>query len=175
MIDDFLPMNVSQDDQFFTTLYAQSIWGGLLEKAFAKRFGCYEHIIQGIPSEAVQMLTGAPFQKYEHKDLDEDTLWQLLSAQDKSDDFVMCGTETSPEAKRNEQGLSRGQAFTVLGTVKLSDGQRLVKLRNPWGTSEGFSGAFDQSLFMDDVEVEGVDIAHHKTSVFYIDVDSYRS
>lgn len=61
MIDDFLPMNLSQADQFFTTLYAQSIWGGLLEKAIAKRFGNYEHIISGIPSEAVQMLTGAPF------------------------------------------------------------------------------------------------------------------
>lgn len=75
--------------------------------------------------------------------MDSDTIWQLLSSHEKTDDFVICGTESSTEAKRNESGLSKGQAFTVLGTVKLSDGQRLVKLRNPWGGSEGFSGAFD--------------------------------
>ena len=75
--------------------------------------------------------------------MDVETIWQLLSTSDKSDDFVMCGTESSTEAKRNESGLSKGQAFTVLATVKLSDGQRLVKLRNPWGGSEGFSGVLD--------------------------------
>ena len=105
----------------------------MVEKVIAKRFGNYEHIIAGIPSEAVRMLTGSPYQQYEHKDLDADTVWQLLSAHEKNDDFIMCGTETSTEAKRNESGLSKGQAFTVLGTVKMSDGQRMVKLRNPWG------------------------------------------
>ena len=79
------------------------------------------------------MLTGSPYLQYEHKDLDTDTVWQLLSASGKNDDFVMCGTETSSEDRRNESDISKGQAFTVLGTVKMSDGQRLVKLRNPWG------------------------------------------
>jgi len=54
-------MKISAESNTFTTLYAQSIWGGLLEKALAKRFGNYEHIMSGIPSEAVHMLTGSPF------------------------------------------------------------------------------------------------------------------
>ena len=32
----------------------------LLEKAYAKAYGCYLNIESGTPSEAMRMLTGAP-------------------------------------------------------------------------------------------------------------------
>ena len=64
IVDDYLPL-IKRGDKY-DTLYAElsedgAIWGPIIEKAFAKRFGNYEHIISGIPSEAVKMLTGAPF------------------------------------------------------------------------------------------------------------------
>ena len=51
------------------------VWGAVLEKAFAKRFGNYEHTFEGTPEEAIRTLTGAPFTMYEHKKLDIETLW----------------------------------------------------------------------------------------------------
>ena len=87
---------------------------------------------------------------YEHKDKDVESLWQLISTHDKNDDFITCGTEGSDDTKRNLSGLTKGHAYTVLGTVKLSNGTRLVKIRNPWGT-EGFVGAYsDSSSLWDD-------------------------
>lgn len=42
------------------------LWGAMMEKAFAKRYGNYEHITEGVPSEAVRAFTGAPFMNYDH-------------------------------------------------------------------------------------------------------------
>ena len=79
VVDDHLPLIQSKDGTY-NTLYAAvsddgGLWGALIEKAFAKRYGNYEHIIAGIPSEAIRSLTGAPFQMYEHKDKDVEVLW----------------------------------------------------------------------------------------------------
>lgn len=46
-----------------------------MEKAFAKRYGNYEHITEGTPSEAIRALTGAPFISYDHSEVTPDTLW----------------------------------------------------------------------------------------------------
>lgn len=72
MVDDYLPM-ISQEDDEVSTLYSllgndTPLWGAILEKAFAKRYGNYEHVTEGVPSEAIRALTGAPLIAYPHKD-----------------------------------------------------------------------------------------------------------
>lgn len=79
MVDDFVPV-ITQEDDDKTTFYSllgedTPIWGAIMEKAFAKRYGNYEHITSGTPSEAIRALTGAPFISYEHKDMSAETLW----------------------------------------------------------------------------------------------------
>ena len=122
----------------YDTLYAElsndgAIWGPIIEKAFSKRFGNYEHIIAGLPTEAIRALTGAPKVTIKHAEKDVESMWQMLQSHDASDDFITCGTEGSSDSKRNLAGLVKGHAYTVLGTVRLSKGKRLVKIRNPWG------------------------------------------
>ena len=39
----------------------------ILEKAYAKVYGNYEHIVGGQPYEAIKDLTGAPGQSFSHK------------------------------------------------------------------------------------------------------------
>ena len=68
MVDDYLP-TFKHSDGNLTTVYSKlsadtPLWGALLEKAFAKRYGNYEHITEGVPSEAIRALTGAPFISY---------------------------------------------------------------------------------------------------------------
>ena len=85
-----------------------------------------------------------------HNVKDADSIWQMLNNHDKSDDFITCGTEGSDDSKRSLAGLTKGHAYTVLGTSKLNNGKRLVKIRNPWG-QEGFSGAYgDKSPLWDE-------------------------
>ena len=63
LIDDFLPLR--KDKTFLAhTGEDDSIWGPLLEKAFAKMHGNYEHIASGNPSYSVRTMTGAPWRMY---------------------------------------------------------------------------------------------------------------
>lgn len=43
------------------------------------------------------------------------------------------------DQEKNHLGLAYSHAYTVLGTVMLSDKTKLYKLRNPWG-SESYHG-----------------------------------
>lgn len=118
-----------------------AIWGPIIEKMFAKRYGNYEHIIGGLPSNALQTLTGAPFDEYIHANLEsKEIVWQVLSTADKMKDFITAGTESAASDQiLNEVNLAKNHAYSVLGVKTLSNGTRLIKVRNPWG-SERYSG-----------------------------------
>ena len=126
----------------------KSIYGPILEKAFAKYHGNYEHIIGGNPASAVKTLYGAPWTQYEHKDVDEDTLWEALKASDKNDDVIQCGTLGNNHSRQDKHGLAYGHAYTVMGVKELKkDGNtiKLVKMRNPWGRETYHSDYSDSS------------------------------
>ena len=71
LVDDFLPMSGS--DGNYSTPFAgvsedKSVWGAIIEKAFAKFYGNYYHIEAGSPTLAVRTLLGGPWEEYEHRD-----------------------------------------------------------------------------------------------------------
>ena len=66
VIDDFLPLQESSDGSK-TTVFTKvgddnSLWGVLIEKAFAKYWGNYVHIAGGDPSMAVRTVLGTPWE-----------------------------------------------------------------------------------------------------------------
>ena len=94
IVDDYLPL-----DEKNKTFYAKvgddgAIWGPILEKAFAKFHGNYNHIIGGDPSMAVRTMTGAPYDKIENSDYenDLDALFAWLKEGDEARDIMTCGT-----------------------------------------------------------------------------------
>ena len=149
------------------------MWAPILEKAFAKRFGNYEHIVSGAPSDAIRALTGSPYVMYQHKNQDVEMLWQLLTTHDKNDDFITCGMEGYDESTlQNQSGLSTGNAYTVLGTIKLNSGVRLVKIRNPWG-ADGFPNAYSDSNLLWDEQAKAQAGIKNEEGVFFVDIDTY--
>ena len=79
IVDDYLPLTEAGHDSFMT-FYAhvskdKGLWGPILEKAFAKYHGNYEHLSGGDPNYAVRTLTGAPMKYYFHSDEQADALW----------------------------------------------------------------------------------------------------
>ena len=67
-----------------------------------------------------------------------------------------------------------GHAFTVLGTQTLSNKQRLVKIRNPWG-EETFKGAWSDSSakWTDKLKKEvGLNVTK-KDGIFYMAIEDY--
>ena len=59
-IDDELPLNNYGNSIFAGIGPDGSVWGMLLEKAFAKLHGTYETLMGGDPRHAIEVLTGAP-------------------------------------------------------------------------------------------------------------------
>jgi len=140
LVDDWLPLQKLSNGTYVTE-YAEvsedkALWGPIIEKMFAKRYGNYEHIIGGLPSNALQTLTGAPSDEYLHKNIkSKDTIWEVLSKSDAMQDFITAGTESAESDQiRNEVNLAKNHAYTVLGVKTLSNGTKLIQIRNPWGS-----------------------------------------
>ena len=81
IVDDYLPLEENYERDGYKTLFAKvgddgSIWGPIVEKAFAKYHGNYKHISGGDPAFAVRTLFGAPFKNYMHEDIyDREAFW----------------------------------------------------------------------------------------------------
>lgn len=68
-VDGFIPVKPDGKAPVFSRCREgdEELWVILLEKAYAKAYGCYEHIVGGQPYEAIKDLTGAPGQSFSHK------------------------------------------------------------------------------------------------------------
>ena len=158
VVDDYLPVKYRNGE--YSTLFNKvgrdgSLWSVIIEKAFAKYHGNYEHISGGNPLKSVQTLSGAPGEYLWHADLTVDALWEKLQFHDGRHDVMQAGTTGSNDSYTNSDGLYYGHAFTTLGVVTLSNGVRLVKMRNPHGV-DSFRGRWsdDSDLWTDQFKQE---------------------
>ena len=84
VVDDFMPRSVGDDGVKIENSFAnvatsdQSMWGAILEKAFAKLVGNYMHTSGGIPSSGVRRIVGGAFELHPHIGMAVDALWKEL-------------------------------------------------------------------------------------------------
>uniref|UniRef100_A0A3P9QIZ7 Calpain catalytic domain-containing protein n=1 Tax=Poecilia reticulata TaxID=8081 RepID=A0A3P9QIZ7_POERE len=120
-------------------IYCQSkqnneFWSALLEKAYAKLFGCYESLAGGNTGDAVVDFSGAVAEAI---DLQKEKYYGF-------------GLES-----RTDNGLVRGHAYSVTDVKRVRLGHGLlayfknetiplIRLRNPWGKTE-WTGAWSDS------------------------------
>ena len=74
-----------------------------------------------------------------------------------------------------DTGLVGPHAYTVLGPVELSNGQRLVKLRNPWGY-EKYSGPWSDTDDTNWTDALRAEVAQDRTlddGIFFMPLDLY--
>ena len=138
LIDDYLPYVGVGFKQFAMSKSEENeIWVALIEKAWAKVNGNYIRIgCGGSPNEVFDVLTEAYSEEVTVKAASKDAIWaKLVDGQKKG--FVMtAGTSASEDVE--DVGLSPGHAFTVLGVHEIK-GEKVIRLRNPWGEGE-FNG-----------------------------------
>ncbi|KAK6367900.1 hypothetical protein LTS17_010052 [Exophiala oligosperma] len=129
-------------------------WVSLLEKAYAKAHGDYASIYGGQSGEALEDITaGVTSEIYTTNILDTNAFWtDELSRCGKTEDFVFsCAAarwrEWRPYLVANEKvreerrsGIVSQHAYAILDTYE-GHGERLVKIRNPWGRKE-WTGAW---------------------------------
>ncbi|KAL2419845.1 hypothetical protein ABEF95_006501 [Exophiala dermatitidis] len=127
-------------------------WVSLLEKAYAKAHGDYASISGGQTGEAIEDLTGGVTTEiYTTNILDPEAFWRDELSRIGKDFVFSCAAarwrEWRPYLVANEKireerrsGIVSQHAYAVLATYE-GHGQRLVKIRNPWGRKE-WTGAW---------------------------------
>lgn len=144
LLDDQFPCYPGKEDgnngPMFSRGKGDEMWVMLVEKAWAKIHGTYQHIIWGLPGECLTNLTGAPC-KFIHQTRDD--LWEQVykaTSNEKGsgshDWHVVALMPDDPEHDlQKELGLVEGHAYGVLD-ARIICGQKLLQLRNPWGNTE---------------------------------------
>lgn len=127
-----------------------SLWGQLLEKAYAQwKGGSYEVIGQGgWPAQAMEDLLGRRSQGVTTSDTPPDKVWGFIQSAVDTHSPICAATSCDPDqqAKYTNTGLIAEHAYTVMG-AEVKDGQRYVKLRNPWGETEPSGNGPDDGVF----------------------------
>ncbi|KAF9697701.1 hypothetical protein EKO04_004426 [Ascochyta lentis] len=109
-------------------------WLPLLEKAFAKAHGDYSAIDGGFVGEGIEDLTGGVTSEVFATDiLDKDKFWRDELMNVNKTFLFGCGQMGGIYGAR--KGIQEKHAYSIMEAREI-DGQRLLKLRNPWGRTE---------------------------------------
>ena len=120
-------------------------------------------------------MTGAPFQTYWHTEIDVDALWEVISEQKTQNSMVTTGSffGSGNNQEQNEVGLAYSHAYSVMDAIQLSNGERLLVLRNPWG-KETFNGTYSDSSskWTDELRLEAEHVESNDGK-FFITIGEY--
>jgi hypothetical protein len=170
-IDDRLPMKAGTS----RTLYAnvgrdKSVWSPLYEKAFAKFHGSYEALVGGNPEKALNTIAGAPGVMIQHTRIGTTDLWDVLVEQDLDTAMITMGCFSS-----SSHGIVGGHAYSFIKTVKLSNGVRLVQVRNPWSV-ERYKGPWgDDSNKWTDALKDEAGYEKLNDGAFFMPIELFKS
>jgi hypothetical protein len=142
------PVDITVDNQFPVGKdgieYASArddkqLWPQVLEKAYAKWKGGYENIGEGGEAkDALMALTGkSSSYTPELSKVDPDKTWQSMVAASNEKRPMVSGTfdEKHQPVNYKKEDIIEGHDYTVLKAYE-SNGQRLVDVRNPWGSDQ---------------------------------------
>lgn len=149
VVDDAVPAgNYGKSPVFAGFGSDGSIWGPLLEKAWAKANGNYEKIISGNSYEAWDFVTSAPHDHIYLTTLSTDAMWTKVSAADNANNIMALGTyQGGGDTTACAFNLPCGHAYSLISVATVFNSDRtekiqLYKVRNPWRVDNAFGGSF---------------------------------
>ncbi|PQE10791.1 calpain family cysteine protease protein [Rutstroemia sp. NJR-2017a BBW] len=109
-------------------------WLPLLEKAYAKAHGDFASLEGGWIGEGLEDLTGGVTTELLTSDiLDIDEFWHNEVLKVNKEFLFGCSTGVLDRGYGSRNGITEGHAYVIMEARELSTGERLLKLRNPWG------------------------------------------
>ncbi|MBI5508906.1 MAG: hypothetical protein HY903_09150 [Deltaproteobacteria bacterium] len=121
----------------------------LIEKAYASWMGSFNDIGNGGAAEDIlEALTGRQGVAEDLSANQADHAWRLVkSAVDDKRPAVLSTFGESREAMYTNTGLYADHCYSILGCRTAANGDRLVKIRNPWGESEPAGDSKNDGIF----------------------------
>ncbi|WKA13618.1 MAG: calpain-like protein [Cotesia congregata filamentous virus 2] len=174
IVDDYLPtIYGGRQLLFVSSTDPTEFWVALLEKAYAKLYGCYAAIVGGFIPEALQDLTGGICQtitlhdargKLKSSDFYKDIFLNMLESHQQGG-LLGCVIHGSGESETS-LGLIRGHAYSInnVSIMKYKDQNvAMIQIRNPWGNHVEWKGRFhDNSPEWDDITTgDNISIDHN--------------
>ena len=176
IIDDSMPLSDSGDGIFAGRSEDGALWGMLLEKAFAKVNGTWESIIAGDPRHSINALTGAPATDHSHETTNASDIWDIIKAAENAGNMISGSTASVPggNTERSANGITQDHVYTILGCVEV-EGEKLIRIRNPWGREYYQGPWYDQSNLWTDSIKGQVDYVDENDGIFFIGYLAYHS
>jgi hypothetical protein len=179
-VDDRIPCADDSLPCFASCTDIDECWVPILEKVFAKHFGSYSNLeatnLYKISyQDPLEMLTGG-FKAGCYKPENTIQAWNRLHSLFRNDTqrkschvAYVCRNNTGDS---KAVSLVSTHAYSLVRTIELSGGTKLVQLRNPWGNVE-FSGAWsdDSSEWTYDLRKEVNDSIGDDTQCHYSAID----
>ncbi|EPQ20138.1 Calpain-13 [Myotis brandtii] len=155
VVDDRLPV-LNRKYLFVHPLNNQEFWPCLLEKAYAKFRGSYQHLHYGYLPDALVDLTGGVVTSISLHSSSPSDLVTMVKTAAKAGSLMTCATPAGPtgEATRMENGLVSQHAYTVTGAEQIQYRGRwedLLRLWNPWGQDE-WRGRWSDGMSREDFQ-----------------------
>lgn len=166
LLDDYLPATRDGPEFARCAVDVRRLWVALLEKTYAKIHGSYANIASGDPLEPLAEFTGFPLTRFEsfwedEKAGDNVVFPEMLDYYRKGYLQMLCTPSDGGEAFGNSNvvsanpelegqyenmGLRLHHGYAVVQTEYFDDlDLRLVRIRNPWGTGEEWTGAWGKA------------------------------
>lgn len=126
-------------------------WSAMLEKAYAKLCGSYESLSGGLTSEALTDFTGGVVERHELREKTPRDLFEILQKAYDRGALMGCSIDAEPNQleARLSNGLIMGHAYSITNvraiqvqTSRQQGSIPMVRIRNPWGDSHEWKGAW---------------------------------
>ncbi|MBL8914365.1 MAG: hypothetical protein JNM17_26910 [Archangium sp.] len=121
------------------------MWFPIIEKAYAQWKGSYDSIGNGgVAGQVMAEVLGRPYSYENLSAANANQMYERIKTAAASNKPMAAGTYGTDQASRyTNTGVYANHAYSVLG-VEEKNGEKFVKLRNPWGQSEyGHDGKND--------------------------------
>mmetsp|Transcript_16055 Transcript_16055/g.17391 ORF Transcript_16055/g.17391 Transcript_16055/m.17391 type:complete len:757 (-) Transcript_16055:897-3167(-) len=179
-VDDYFPC-FPASGPIFSRSNGNELWVLLVEKAYAKLHGSYDAIRSGWAYEAMVDLTGAPCKSFRLDDplmkvkIDNGELWSELLRYDLENYLMSASTPGEDEInitgkrQKNSMGLIAGHSYTIISAKLTSKGDKLLKIRNPWGSIEWNGDWSDSSpLWTEEMQNEIEPLTRADDGIFWM-------
>jgi len=145
LVDDMIPCLGEDGGPSFSKANGPELWVMLLEKAYAKIYGTYEKINNGMSGKAINDLTGAP---YENLDITPKTAikgFNMVVDGKKRGYIMTCASKPGTNEEIDKNGIIKSHCYAILDCMDMGKGKKILKLRNPWGFTNNAGGAWSNS------------------------------